>query len=79
MLPLGLCSALLSVTIRAVWTGFYEYQAAEIVQGDVAAWAAIEATNHFLVVMLWFVPVSIVLMVAVWVRRSRIDADDEAL
>jgi len=78
MLPLGLCSALLIVTILAVWTGFYEYQAAEIVQGDVAAWAAIEATNHFLVVMLWFVPVSIVLMVTVWVRRSR-NADDEAL
>jgi hypothetical protein len=55
----------------------YEYQAAENVQGDVAAWAAIESTNHFLVVMLWFVPVSIVLMVAVWVRRSR-SADDEA-
>jgi hypothetical protein len=79
MLPLGLCCGLLLLIILGVWTGLYEYQAAENVQGDVAAWAAIEATNHFLVVMLWFVPVSIVLMVAVWVRRSRIDADDEAL
>jgi len=78
MLPLGLCCGLLILTILGVWTGLYEYQAAENVQGDVAAWAAIEATNHFLVVMLWFVPVSIVLMVTVWVRRSR-NADDEAL
>ena len=78
MLPLGLCCGLLLLIILGVWTGLYEYQAAENVQGDVAAWAAIEATNHFLVVMLWFVPVSIVLMVTVWVRRSR-NADDEAL
>jgi hypothetical protein len=77
MLPLGLCCGLLMLIILGVWTGLYEYQAAENVQGDVAAWAAIESTNHFLVVMLWFVPVSIVLMVAVWVRRSR-SADDEA-
>jgi len=77
MLPLGLCCGLLMLIILGVWTGLYEYQAAENVQGDVAAWAAIEATNHFLVVMLWFVPVSIVLMVTVWVRRSR-NADDEA-
>jgi hypothetical protein len=79
MLPLGLCSALLILTAFAVWTGLYEYQAAEVVQADVAALAAAETANHFLVVMLWFVPVSIVLMVTVWVRRSRNNADDETL
>jgi hypothetical protein len=79
MLPLLLCSGLLLITAFAVWSGLYQYQAAEAVQADVAALAANDVTNHFLVVMLWFVPVSIALMVTVWVRRSRNNADDEAL
>jgi hypothetical protein len=78
MLPLLLCSGLLLLTAFAVWSGLYQYQGAEAVQADVAALAAAETTNHFLVVMLWFVPVSIALMVTVWVRRSRNNADDEA-
>jgi hypothetical protein len=78
MLPLVLCSVLLVLGASAVWTGIYQYQAAEMVQADVAALAAAEATNHFLVVMLWFVPVSIALLVTLWVRRSRNNADDEA-
>jgi membrane-associated HD superfamily phosphohydrolase len=79
MLPLLLCSALLLLTAFAVWSGLYQYQAAEAVQADVTALAANDVTNHFLVVMLWFVPVSIALMVTVWVRHSRNNADDEAL
>jgi len=79
MLPLFLCSALLLASAFAVWSGIYQYEAAEAVQADVAALAAAETTNHFLAVMFWFVPVSIALMVTVWVRRSRSNADDEAL
>jgi membrane-associated HD superfamily phosphohydrolase len=79
MLPLLLCSGLLLLTAFAVWTGLYEYQAAEALQADVTALTAAETTNHFLVVMLWFVPVSIALMATIWVRRSRNNADDEAL
>jgi len=72
MFPLTLCSVLLILTAVAVWSGLYQYQAAEaaeMVQADVAALAATDANNHFLVVLLWFVPVSIALLTAVWVRR----------
>jgi H+/Cl- antiporter ClcA len=82
MLPLVLCSVLLLLSAFAVWSGLYQYQAAEAaeaVQADVAALAASDATNHFLVALLWFVPVSLALMATVWVRRSRNNADDEAL
>jgi hypothetical protein len=80
MAPLILCSVLLLLTAVAVWNGLYQYQAAEAaaaVQADVAALAATDANNHFLVVLLWFVPVSIALLMAVWVRR-RSGADREA-
>jgi len=82
MVPLILCSALLILCAVAVWTGVYQYEAAEAaeaVQADVAALAATEAANHFLAVLLWFVPVSIALLITVWVRRSRNNANDEAL
>jgi hypothetical protein len=55
-----------------VWTGLYQYQAAEaaeLVQADVVALAASDANNHFLVVLLWFVPVSIALLGTIWFRR----------
>jgi hypothetical protein len=81
MLPLLLCSVLLILTVFAVWTGLYEYQAAEAaeaVQSDLTALAATDANNHLLVVVLWFVPVSLALLATVWFRRSRSNADDEA-
>ena len=78
MLPLVLCSVLLLLCVIAVWFGLYQYQAAEV-QADVAALATTDATNHALVALLWFVPVSIALMTTVWVLRSRKNADDEAL
>lgn len=78
MLPLVLCSVFLILTAVAVWSGLYQYQAAEAaeaVQADVAALAAGEAINHFLVVLLWFVPVSIALLGAVVFRRFRSDRE----
>jgi len=54
--------SLLLLTCFAVWSGLYQYQAAEAaeaVQTDVAALAASDANNQFLVVLLWFVPVSL--------------------
>ena len=75
MAPLIVCSVLLILSALAVWTGLYQYQTVETVQSDVAALA--DANNHLLVAILWFVPVSVALLVAVWVRRSRNGADDE--
>jgi H+/Cl- antiporter ClcA len=71
MLPLFICSVLLLLSAFAVWSGLYQYQGGDTVQ-------AAEASNdHFLVVLLWFVPVFLALLATVWVRRSR-SSDDEA-
>jgi hypothetical protein len=79
MLPLAICGSLLLLTCLAVWTGLYQYEvaeAAEAVQADVTALA--DSNNHMLVVLLWFVPVSIALLAAVWLRRSHNNSNDEA-
>ena len=81
MVPLAICSALLILVGFAVWSGLYQYQAveaAEAVQADVATLAATDANNHFMVVLFWFVPVSIALLGAVLFRRTRKNADREA-
>jgi hypothetical protein len=72
LLPLALCSVLLALAGVAVWTGLYQYQveAAEAVQ-DVASLATTDANDHLLVALLWFVPVSLAVIAAVWVRHSR--------
>ena len=81
MVPLIVCSALLILSIVAVWSGLYQYQAAEAaeaVQADVAALANNDANNEFLVMLLWFVPVSLAVLAAVWFRRFRTMVDHEA-
>jgi hypothetical protein len=82
MVPLILCSVLLILTAVAVWSGLYQYQAAEAaeaVQADVAALATSDANNHFLVVLLWFVPVSIALLGTILFRRKLNGADHETV
>ena len=81
MVPLIISSLLMILSVLAVWTGLYQYQAAEaaeVVEADVAALATTD-NNHFIVVLLWFVPVFVAVLTTVWVRRSRNNADDEAL
>jgi hypothetical protein len=71
MVPLVLCSVLLTLAVAAVWTGLYQYQAteaAEVVQADVAT---LDANNHLLVALLWFVPVSLALLAAIWGRHLK--------
>jgi hypothetical protein len=76
LLPLVLCSVLLLLTAFAVWSGLGLYQGAETVSATTLSSAD---SNHFLLVMLWFVPVSIVLLATLWVRRSRAHDGDGAL
>jgi protein-S-isoprenylcysteine O-methyltransferase Ste14 len=78
MVPLIICSVLLILTCFAIWTGMYQTQAAEAVQADVSAMANTDSTNHFVVVLLWFVPVSVALLAAVWIHRTRHNSNDEA-
>jgi hypothetical protein len=71
MLPLVLCSVVLALAAFAVWSGMYQStDAAEAIQ-DVASLANADTTNHLVVAMLWFVPLTLVLLVAVWVRSVR--------
>lgn len=75
LLPILVSSVLLVLSSLAVWTGLYQYQAVENVEADVTSFA--DANNHFLVVLLWFVPVSLAVLSALWVRRSRGNAKDD--
>ena len=75
MAPLAICSVLLILTCFALWTGMYQYQAAEAAQTDVAALATADTTNHFVVVLLWFVPVTFAVLAAIWYRRWRTNAE----
>jgi hypothetical protein len=68
--PLALCSVLLALAAFAVWSGMYQNDAAEAIQ-DVASLTSSDANNHLMVAMLWFVPLTLILLVAVWVRHIR--------
>jgi len=78
LLPLALCSVVLTLAIFAVWSGMYQStDAAEAIQ-DVASLASSDTTNHLLVALLWFVPLTLILVVAVWVRHIRSHESDRA-
>ena len=82
MVPLTICSAFLILGVVALWSGLYQYQtaeAAQTVQTDVATLAASDASNQFMVVLLWFVPASLALIATVLYRRRRNGPDREAL
>lgn len=78
LLPLALCSVALTLVAFAVWSGMYQStDTAEAIQ-DVASLASADAINHILVAMLWFVPLTLILLVAVWVRHIRSRESDRA-
>ena len=75
MVPLAISSVLLLLVCFAVWSGLYQYQAteaAEMVEADVAA---LDANNHLLVALLWFVPVTLALLGALLFRFRRNGSD----
>lgn len=81
MLPLVVCSVLLILSAIAVWSGLYETQAQAATEAmqDVAAWTAWDVNDEFLVVLMWFVPVSLALLGTVWLRRAHGSTDHEAI
>jgi hypothetical protein len=76
VVPLVICSVVLLFICLGLWIGLDQYQAAEI--EDVASLAATEASRHFLVVLLWFLPVSLAMLAAVWFRRDRVRGSEAA-
>jgi len=71
MVPLAICSALLILSVAAVWTGLYDSQNAADALQDVSSTIAAASENQFMVVLFWFVPVTLALMGTVWLTRTR--------
>ena len=69
-IPLAVCSALLVILSTTVWSVHDQY--------DVTPNGVPDASNQFLVLLLWFLPVSLALLALVLFRRARKHVDREA-
>ncbi len=67
--PTVICSALVVIICTAVWNVLDQY--------DVTPNGVPDSSDQFLVLVLWFFPVSMALLAMVWFRRSRKRADNE--
>jgi hypothetical protein len=61
--PMAVCSALVLILCTAVWSVLDQY--------EVSPTGVPDSSNQFLVLGLWFFPVSMTLLAMVWFRRSR--------
>jgi hypothetical protein len=62
-IPLAVCSALLVIICTGVWSALEAY--------DVTPGGVPDASNQFLVLCLWFLPVSLALLAVVLFHRAR--------
>jgi hypothetical protein len=62
-IPLAVCSSLLVIICTAVWSALDAY--------DATANGVPDASNQFLVLCLWFLPVSMALLAVVLFQRAR--------
>lgn len=62
-IPMALCSAFLLMICYAAWTVFDGYA--------VVPTGVPDSSDQFLILFLWFFPVSMALLVMVWFRRTR--------
>jgi hypothetical protein len=62
-IPLAVCSSLLVIICTAVWSALEAY--------DVTPGGVPDASNQFLVLCLWFFPVSMALLALVLFQRAR--------
>jgi hypothetical protein len=70
-IPLTICSALLLMICSAVWTVLDGYELTPMGIPD--------SSDQFLVLVLWFLPVSMALLVMVWFRHMRKRSGAEAM
>jgi hypothetical protein len=68
MVPLGISSALLVVVCYAVWAVMDNYEATPSGVPD--------ASDQLLVMLLWFLPVTVVVLGIVWLRRTRVGSHE---
>jgi hypothetical protein len=77
--PMIICSALLLLIAFAMWSGLYQNPViAETLETDVSALAAMDASNHYMVALLWFVPACLAVLATVLYRRTREAGNDKA-
>ena len=69
--PMAVCSALVLMICTAVWSVLDEY--------DAAPTGVPDSSDQFLVLALWFFPVSMALLAMVWFRRTRNRSGREAM
>lgn len=62
-IPMAVCSAFLLMICSAVWTVLDGYELSPIGIPD--------SSDQFLVLLVWFFPVSMALLAMVWLRRTR--------
>jgi hypothetical protein len=62
-IPMAVCSSLLVIICTAVWSALEAY--------DVTPGGVPEAGNQFLILCLWFLPVSMALLAVVLFQRAR--------
>jgi hypothetical protein len=60
-LPIAICSGMLVIVCTAVWSLLDQY---ELTPNGIP-----DASDQFLVLLLWFLPVSMALLAMVWFRR----------
>jgi hypothetical protein len=70
-IPMAVCSALVIIFCTAVWSVLDQY--------DVTPTGVPDASNQFLVLFLWFFPVSMALLALVLFRRARKRSNGEAV
>lgn len=78
LVPLLLCSALLLITVLAVWSGVYQ-EGAGAVKDASASLLSTTDNDEFVVLLFWFVPVTLAALGAVWFTRFRNSAESETV
>jgi hypothetical protein len=74
-IPLAVCSSLLVILSCAIWSLLEQY---DVTANDVTSTGVPDASNQFLVLLLWFLPMSMALLALVLFRRARKRNDHEA-
>jgi sterol desaturase/sphingolipid hydroxylase (fatty acid hydroxylase superfamily) len=61
--PLAVCASMVVILVTAVWTLLDEYELAPTGMPD--------ASDQYMVLLLWFLPASAALLAMVWFRRAQ--------
>jgi hypothetical protein len=69
--PMAVCSALVLIICTAVWSVLDQY--------EISPTGVPDSSDQFLVLVLWFFPVSMALLAMVWFRRTRKRSGSEAM